>query len=83
MFETWENLGEHYANHKNVAIAEMNCKGKTLKICRLFGVKWFPTYMLFKNRKVEAKLKGRQSERDLINYIEDLKAETSVLRDET
>lgn len=84
MFETWENLGEHYANSKKVVIAEMNCgPKKNLKVCRSFDVDRYPTYVLFKNGEKEKTISGRKKKKDLIEYVENLIKESSITRDET
>jgi predicted DsbA family dithiol-disulfide isomerase len=83
MFGTWENLGEYYAKDPQVGIAEMNCKSKDLKVCRSMKVDRYPTFILFKNGKKQLKLKGGQRKSDFIEYVEDLRKESKVLRDET
>lgn len=83
MFETWENLGEHYANNNKVVIAELNCEPKkNLKICRSFGVHRYPSYILFNNAEKEKKVSGRKKKKAFISYVEHLIKKTLTTKDE-
>lgn len=84
MFNTWESLGEHYANSKKVKIAEMSCRPKkNLKVCRTFDVDRYPSYVLFKHGKKEKHTSGRKTKKNLVHYVEHLlKKESSVIKDE-
>lgn len=83
MFETWENLGEHYTDDKRVVIAEMNCKPKKdKKVCRSFGVDRFPTYVLFDEGVKKKLMSGKKRLKDLVNCVDDLIEENAMFRDD-
>lgn len=84
MFDAWESLGEHYWNHNNVRIAEMDCDPpKNKKICHKFGVDQFPMIFIFKDG-IQGKLyEGHREKEDFVSYVEQFLDELETKRDET
>ncbi|CRK96813.1 CLUMA_CG009948, isoform B [Clunio marinus] len=56
VFDTWEDLGEHYTNSKDVKIAEIDCENQK-PLCKLYKVRNYPSFLMFKNGVKKRKIK--------------------------
>lgn len=76
IFETWENVGDHFANNKTIVIAEIDCE-EYKSLCRNFKIREYPVLVMFKNGAKFEKYVGPRTKEDLIEYIDNfLKPDT-------
>lgn len=85
MFEEWENLGEHYFDHDEVTIAEIDCSiPASKKICLKFGVDHYPRMHMFENGIFnDDYYPNKRNTKSFINYVEEFLNGSNVERDET
>jgi thioredoxin-like negative regulator of GroEL len=83
MFSDWERLGEHYLDHRDILIAELDCEPLSKKkICKKFGIDRYPRIYMFKDG-VRGKdfYDGERKKDDLVKFVEKHLKRTK--RDET
>lgn len=81
IFETWENVGDFFAEQDNIKIAEVDCE-RQKDLCKLFKINAYPTLLMFKNGVKYEKYVGVRSKNDLVSYVENFVKKGSA-RDET
>lgn len=81
IFELWESIGDHFAEHPNIQIAEVDCE-RNKDLCKVFKVTAYPTLLMFKNGVKYERYIGTRSKKDLIEYIENF-INDGKIRDET
>lgn len=76
MFNSWEKIGEHYQDSKNIFIAEFNCESPANKeICRKFKVREYPRLIMFKDGKKDERYMDNFTQERITGYIEEYLAE--------
>lgn len=81
MFDTWESVGEHYAHHKNVLIAEIDCE-ESKDLCHRCKVKKYPTLIFYRNSLKFEKYIGERTKEDFISYIDNVINGDSIVNNE-
>jgi thiol-disulfide isomerase/thioredoxin len=82
VFETWENLGEHYAyNYTNIKIAEVDCE-KNKSLCRKFKIRDYPQFIMFKEGRKFEKYIGKRKLKHFINYVDSYLKSSLLEKDE-
>lgn len=81
---TWNRLALRYLNDPRVLIAEMDCdrNNRNYDICDDIEVEYYPTYILFHNRKNVRTYYAMQSKDELISYVERYMKKSAIVRDE-
>jgi thiol-disulfide isomerase/thioredoxin len=76
MIPAWEQLGKQYEKNADVIIAEVDCtEGANREIMERFGVKGYPTLMIFNgaSRELGELYEGEHDYEALSTFVEEKK----------